>query len=93
MGVQGYGNELRGLGINSVPVGSEEIIEMYPLDFEVFLWANGLEPEVIEVLRKFYNEEVPVPATFVLPVAFADTMTKLSAGIIFMTQTSTTFPS
>ena len=62
LGVQGYGNELRGLGINSVPVGSEEIIEMYPLDFEEFLWANGLEPEVIEALRKFYNEEVPVPA-------------------------------
>ena len=24
---------------NSVPVGSEDIIEMYPLDFEEFLWA------------------------------------------------------
>ena len=51
LGVQGYGDELRkrrrklireeDLGINSVPVGSEEIIEMYSLDFEEFLWANG----------------------------------------------------
>ena len=71
LGVQGYGDELRkkrrklireeDLGINSVPVGSEEIIEMYPLDFEEFLWANGLSPEVIEALKKFYTEETPVP--------------------------------
>lgn len=72
LGVQGYGDELRKrrrklirkeeLGINSVPVGSEEILEMYPLDFEEFLWANGLNPEVIEALRLFYKEEAPVPA-------------------------------
>ena len=72
LGVQGYGDELRkrrrklirkeDLGINSVPVGSEEIIEMYPLDFEEFLWANGLSPQVIEALKKFYTEEMPVPA-------------------------------
>ena len=42
--------------------GSEEIIEMYPLDFEEFLWANGISNEVIEALRKCYHEETPVPA-------------------------------
>ena len=72
LGVQGYGDEkkkkhrkLRNQeepGINSVPVGSEEIVEMYPLDFEEFLWANGMNTEVIEALRKFYHEEAPVPA-------------------------------
>ena len=72
LGVQGYGDEkkkkLRKLagqkepGINSVPVGSEEIVEMYPLDFEEFLWANSMSEEVIEALRKFYREETPVPA-------------------------------
>ena len=72
LGVQGYGDEkkkkhrkLAGQkepGINSVPVGSEDIIEMYPLDFEEFLWANGLSTEVIEALGKFYREETPVPA-------------------------------
>lgn len=71
LGVQGYGDELRKRrrklihkedpGINSVPVGSEEIIEMYPLDFEEFLWANGLNPEVIDALRKCCKEETPVP--------------------------------
>lgn len=49
-------------GINSVPVGSEDIVEMYPLDFEEFLWANNISNEVIEALKKFYNEETPVPA-------------------------------
>lgn len=71
LGVQGYGDEkkkkhrkLRSQkepGINSVPVGSEEIIEMYPLDFEEFLWANNMSTEVIDALKKFYNEETPVP--------------------------------
>ena len=72
LGVQGYGDEkkkkhrkLKGLrepGTNSIPVGSEDIIEMYPLDFEEFLWANGIGTEVIEALGKFYREETPVPA-------------------------------
>ena len=48
--------------LNSVPVGSEDIIEMYPLDFEEFLWANGLSEDVVETLRKCYREEKPVPA-------------------------------
>ena len=72
LGVQGYGDEkkkqrrrlveLKEPGINSVPVGSEDIIEMYPLDFEEFLWANGLSEDVVETLRKCYREEKPVPA-------------------------------
>ena len=72
LGVQGYGDEKKrrrrklvqqkDLGINSVPVGSEDIVEMYPLDFEEFLWANNISNEVIEALKKFYNEETPVPA-------------------------------
>ena len=72
LGVQGHGDEKKKerrklihqkeAGINSVPVGSEEIIEMYPLDFEEFLWANGISNEVIEALRKCYREETPVPA-------------------------------
>ncbi len=71
LGVQGYGDELKKkrrklvdrkpLGINSVPVGYEEIVEMHPLDFEEFLWANGVKQEVIVALHKFYQEETPVP--------------------------------
>lgn len=72
LGVHGYGDELRKRrrklicketpGINSVPVGSEDIIEMYPLDFEEFLWANGLTLDVIAALRKCCEEESQVPA-------------------------------
>jgi len=71
LGVQGYGDEKKkhhrklvqqnDLGINSVPVGSEDIVEMYPLDFEEFLWANNISNEVIEALKKFYIEETPIP--------------------------------
>jgi len=43
------------LGINykevsSFPVGFEEQLDMFPLDFEEFLWANGISPDVVEVL-------------------------------------------
>ena len=46
----------------STPMGSIAIKQMYPLDFEEFLWANGLNQDVIEALRKCYKEETPVPA-------------------------------
>lgn len=72
LGVQGYGDEQKKQqrrlaakkepGINSIPVGSEYIVEMYPLDFEEFLWANGINTDVIAVLSKCYCEETPVPA-------------------------------
>lgn len=36
----------------SVPIGSIEIQQMYPLDFEEFLIANGFNSEALESLRK-----------------------------------------
>jgi len=56
LGVRGYGKQPK-----SVPVGSESLIEMHPLDFEEFLWANGITPEIIDKLREYLNEEKPVP--------------------------------
>lgn len=56
LGVKGYGEAPK-----SVPVGSETIVEMYPLDFEEFLWANGITPDIIEKLREYLNTETPVP--------------------------------
>lgn len=42
----------------SVPLGSIEIQEMYPLDFEEFLWATGISKEWIESIHSQYvNEE------------------------------------
>ncbi len=56
LGVKGYGKEPR-----SIPVGSETIVDMYPLDFEEFLWANGIDPSVIGMLKTHLAEETPVP--------------------------------
>ena len=56
LGVKGYGKEAK-----SVPVGSETVIDMYPLDFEEFLWANGIAEPVIEMLKKCLEDETPVP--------------------------------
>lgn len=56
LGVSGYGNEEL-----SIPVGYEEIIEMYPLDFEEFLWANGISEQVINLLQNSLEQCSPVP--------------------------------
>lgn len=56
LGVKGYGKEPK-----SVPVGSETVIDMYPLDFEEFLWANGISDAVFYMLKKCLQEEIPVP--------------------------------
>ena len=47
--------------IASLPVGSEETLSMYPLDFEEFLWACGVGPSVIDVLHASYAASKPVP--------------------------------
>ncbi len=57
LGVKGYGKEPR-----SIPVGAETVIDMYPLDFEEFLWANGVTESVIGMLKKSLEAETPVPA-------------------------------
>lgn len=45
-----------------IPTGYEQIIQMNSLDFEEFLWANGLSEENIEVLKKYVksNKELPL---------------------------------
>lgn len=56
LGVKGYGKEPR-----SIPVGSETVIDMYPLDFEEFLWANGISEDIIILLEQHLLQETPVP--------------------------------
>ncbi len=41
----------------SVPIGSITIEQMYPLDFEEFLWATGVGKEWIEHIRESYLRE------------------------------------
>lgn len=63
LGVRGYGKNDNKLndGQDSVPVGYETVIEMYPLDFEEFLWANGLNDVVIDSVRSCFENETVVP--------------------------------
>jgi predicted AAA+ superfamily ATPase len=56
LGVRGYGKEPK-----SVPVGYETVIDMFPLDFEEFLWANGISEPMISILEECLRKESPVP--------------------------------
>jgi predicted AAA+ superfamily ATPase len=54
------------LGINykdvsSYPVGFEEQLDMFPLDFEEFLWAKGVSADVVATLQYAYDALSPVP--------------------------------
>lgn len=40
----------------SVPLGSVTIEQMYPLDFEEFLWATGVSKEWIENIKGYFNQ-------------------------------------
>ncbi len=46
--------------IKSYPVGFERIVNMYPLDFEEFLWANGIGAKVIDYLKQCFEEKTMV---------------------------------
>ena len=41
----------------SVPLGSVEIQQMYPLDFEEFLWATGISEEWIYDIKSHFERE------------------------------------
>ena len=54
------------LGINykhvpSYPVGYEVRYDVYPMDFEEFLWAKGISDDVIAAIRQSYKTLTPVP--------------------------------
>ena len=64
LGVKGYGgikNKKEEEGQDSVPVGYETMIDMYPLDFEEFLWANGIGDTVIDSVKSCFKNETVVP--------------------------------
>lgn len=58
LGVKGYGDKEEP---TSIPVGYETLITMYALDFEEFLWANGITEEMIGLLRNCLEAGTPVP--------------------------------
>ncbi len=40
----------------SIPMGSIDLVKMYPLDFEEFLWANGFNKYAIDTLREKFEK-------------------------------------
>lgn len=46
--------------LRSVPVGYMAIKDMYPLDLEEFMWAVGINKEVIATLESAWEEKRPV---------------------------------
>ena len=52
LGIKGYSKKHD----NAIPVGYEEVVYMKPLDFEEFMWANGIEDNIIEELKICFRE-------------------------------------
>lgn len=46
----------------TIPVGFEDIVTMYPMDFEEWLWACGIKDQHIDYLRQCLGQETPVDA-------------------------------
>ena len=47
--------------VSSYPTGYEDEIEMHSLDFEEFLWANGISEESIADIKNYFEKGMPVP--------------------------------
>ena len=56
LGVKGYRDDVR-----SIPVGYETFLKMFPLDFEEFLWAMGIDEKIIALLADCLAREQMVP--------------------------------
>lgn len=62
LGVHGYKTkaEREDEDTASIPVGFEDIVNMYPMDFEEWLWANGIKEVHMDYLRECLVKEVSV---------------------------------
>ena len=60
------------LGINGyligdatpVPTGYEDVFKMNTMDFEEFIWANGIDKAKVTELEKYFNDRKPIPDTY-----------------------------
>lgn len=66
LGVNGYrtSEERQEEAQASIPVGFEQIVTMYPMDFEEWLWANGIQSMHLDYLKKCFEQEEPVNEAF-----------------------------
>lgn len=49
--------------VSSYPVGYEEIIDMHSLDFEEFLWALGMQDDMILFIKECFEKRQEVPVS------------------------------
>ena len=47
--------------VSSWPVGQVEYLHMYALDFEEFLWAAGIDGEIIDTIRSYRDGQRQIP--------------------------------
>ena len=50
--------------VSSYPVGYEDSMEMFSLDFEEFLWAMDVKEDIIDIVRKDLIEKRPISKVF-----------------------------
>lgn len=55
LGIRGYNLKDR-----DVPVGFEHTLRMFPMDFEEFLWAKGVQPQILDHIRECFSERKQV---------------------------------
>lgn len=63
LGVNGYKSNVHQKEDDTatVPVGYETIVDMYPMDFEEWLWANNIQQPIFDLLKDCLQNETPVP--------------------------------
>jgi predicted AAA+ superfamily ATPase len=47
--------------VRSVPIGYLDTVQMFPLDFEEFCWANGVAADVLKPAKAAFDTKTPVP--------------------------------
>ncbi len=60
LGIDGY--RLNKTTSRGIAVGYEEQIEMYPMDFEEFLWALNIEKNVIDRIKECLDKKTQIPS-------------------------------
>ncbi len=57
LGISGYSKN----NTASIPVGFEHHLEMHPMDFEEFLWANDYDNQVVDQIKDYFLNLKKIP--------------------------------
>ena len=59
LGIKGYNSKYNG----GVPVGYEHVVYMKPMDFEEFLWSQGVSNQIIDYLKSCFIKQEKIDDT------------------------------